>query len=224
MPPMFSEGKVKEVGPVHVNLNVKNIPDELKARDRWVLWKAESPEGRGGGEGEKKPTKIPYSLRGRRARVNDPQTWGSFEQCYARYSKNSKYDGIGFVFSSDDDIIGIDLDHCRDVASGQIKPRERKIITDLNSYAEVSVSGTGIHIILRGKILGRSRRRDGVEMYDAGRFFVMTGEHVDGTPLTVERRQRELNELYKEIFSDTEKSHNHNLNRKQRAKKAKRIS
>jgi putative DNA primase/helicase len=189
-----------------VNVNIKDIPDDLKARDKWVLWKAESPEG---GD-EKKPTKIPYSLRGRRARVNDPQTWGSFEQCYARYSKNSRYDGIGFVFSSDDDIIGIDLDHCRDVASGQITPRARKIITDLNSYAEVSVSGAGVHIILKGKIPGRSRRRGGIEMYDSGRFFVMTGEHVDGTPLTVERRQHELNELYKEIFPDTKEFRDHN--------------
>lgn len=89
--------------------------------------------------------------------MNDPQTWEPFEQCYARYSKDSKYDGIGFVFSSDDDIIGIDLDHCRDAASGQITPEARKIITDTNSYAEVSVSGTGVHIILKGKIPGRSR-------------------------------------------------------------------
>ena len=194
---------------MRVNVNVKNIPDELKARDRWVLWKAESPDG--GGGGEKKLTKVPYSLRGKRARVNDPRTWGSFEQCYAHYSKNDRYSGIGFVFSSEDDIIGIDLDHCRDAVSGQITAHAWKIITDTNSYAEVSVSGTGVHIILKGKIPGRSRRRGSIEMYDGGRFFVMTGEHVDGTPRTVERRQGELDELYKEIFPDAEESHNHNV-------------
>ena len=58
-------------------------------------------------------------------------------------------------------------------------------------------------------------------MYDTGRFFVMTGEHVDGTSSTVERRQRELNELYTELFPDAEESHNHNHNRKQRTKGAK---
>jgi putative DNA primase/helicase len=200
-------------------VNVKDIPDELKARDRWVLWKAESPKGEG--KGEKKPTKIPYSLRGRRARVNDPQTWGSFERCYARYSKDNRYDGIGFVFLCDDDIIGMDLDHCRDAASGQITPEARKIITNTNSYAEVSVSGTGVHIILKGKIPGRSRRRGGIEMYDGGRFFVMTGEHVDGTPRTVEHRQRELNALYTEVFADTEELRDHNPGREQRAKRAK---
>ena len=47
-------------------------------------------------------------------------------------------------------------------------------------------------------------------MYDGGRFFVMTGEHVAGTPRTVERRQGELDELYKEIFPDAEESHDHN--------------
>jgi len=139
--------------------------------------------------------------------VNDPQTWGSFEKCYARYSKNNRYDGIGFVFSSDDDIIGIDLDHCRDAASGQITTQAQKIITDTRSYAEVSVSGKGVHIILKGEIPGRSRRRGDIEMYDAGRFFVMTGEHVGGTPYTVERRQDELNKLYKEVFPSLTSQH-----------------
>jgi len=39
-----------------MNVNIKNIPDELKARDTWVLWKAESREGED--KDEKKPTKV----------------------------------------------------------------------------------------------------------------------------------------------------------------------
>ena len=169
----------------------KNIPEELKARDRGVLWKAELREG------EEKPTKVPYSPHGGKAKANDPLTWGTFAQCYTLYSQDSEvYGGIGFVFSSDDDIAGMDIDLCRVSATGQIEPWAWKIITALDSYTEVSNSGTGVHIIFKGKIPGSLRRKGHIEVYESGRFFVMTGNHLEGTPQTVEHRQDALNARY----------------------------
>lgn len=45
----------------------------------------------------------------------------------------------------------------------------------LKSYAEVSPSGNGIHIILKGKVPGNRKRKGNIEMYDEGRFFTVTG-------------------------------------------------
>lgn len=53
---------------------------------------------------------------------------------------------VGFVFTRDDPFVGIDLDHCRDPETGKIKPWALEIVAKLNSYSEVSPSGTGLHI------------------------------------------------------------------------------
>jgi putative DNA primase/helicase len=51
-----------------------------------------------------------------------------------------------------------------------------EFIEMMGSYAEYSVSGTGIHIIAKGKLPVGGRRKGNVEMYDSGRFFAMTGD------------------------------------------------
>jgi putative DNA primase/helicase len=97
------------------------------------------------------------------------------------------YDGIGFVFSSGDPYVGIDLDKCRVPETGEIALWAQKIIDRVcEGYSEVSPSGTGVHIIVEGVVRdgGRSRRKvhlDGkvvgeIEMYSSGRFFTITGE------------------------------------------------
>jgi hypothetical protein len=66
----------------------------------------------------------------------------------------------------------------------------------LDSYAETSVSGTGVHVIVRANLNGHQRRRNGpVEVYDAGRYFVMTGVPVPGSRPTIEERQHELEQV-----------------------------
>ena len=67
------------------------------------------------------------------------------------------------------------------------------ILLQLDSYAETSVSGNGIHIIVKASLNGRRRNRRGpFEVYEAGRYFVVTGDHIKGTPATIEERQAEL--------------------------------
>lgn len=50
-----------------------NIPDELKILPQWVLWKAETREG--------KITKPPYKPQGGFANSTDPLTWSTFDAC-----------------------------------------------------------------------------------------------------------------------------------------------
>lgn len=50
-----------------------------------------------------------------------------------------------------------------------------EFIHELQSYSEISQSGKGIHIICKGNLPKNGRRKGNVEMYETGRFFVMTG-------------------------------------------------
>ena len=164
----------------------ERIPAELKERPQWVTWRVEIRDG--------KPTKVPYrpefiykDSRGKpknqptRASATDLATWGSFEDAFEAYDGDgygpSGYDGIGFVFSSGDPYTGLDLDKVVDPETGEIKPEAKEIMDSLDGYQEFSPSGTGVHIIVRGKIPpGYKNRAAGwIEVYSQDRFFTMSG-------------------------------------------------
>jgi primase-polymerase (primpol)-like protein len=154
----------QEAGPQQTEL-LQNIPDEMRQRPQWLVWKLEERDG--------KPTKVPYIAGGvGRASSTDSLTWRSFEEA-AQALGTGRYNGVGFVFSSGDPFAGIDLDDCRDPETGEIKEWAEKIIEAFGGYAEVSQSGTGVHIIVRGK--GPNKKRKRVEAYSSGRYFAMTG-------------------------------------------------
>lgn len=143
------------------------IPAELLDLPQWVTWRMELADG--------KPTKVPYSpATGHKASTTDPGTWGSYEQAvWAAASRG--HAGVGFVFSADDPYVGVDLDHCRDPDTGAVEAWALEIVRRLDSYTEVSQSGTGLHIIVRGELPPRGRKKGPIEMYMSGRFFCMTG-------------------------------------------------
>ncbi len=128
------------------------------------------------------------------ASTTDPSTWAPLEAVLFVVG----FDGIGYVFSVDDPYCGIDLDHCRN-GSGLV-PDAAVLVLKLDSYSEWSPSGKGAHVLVRARVPGPRRRKGQVEMYDAGRFFAMTGDHIEGTPTTVEERQAELEAIYAAIF------------------------
>ncbi len=112
-------------------------------------------------------------------------------------------DGIGFVFSKDDPYTGIDLDGCYDPEANVLDPWAQKIITRLNTYTELSPSGTGVHLIIKGQLPGKGRRKGPIEVYSEGRYFTMTGARLDGTPACIADRSAELETLYQGLFADT---------------------
>ncbi len=155
----------QEAGPRQTELLLDNIPEELRRRPQWVAWKLEQRDG--------KPTKVPYIAHGvGRADTTDLMTWRTFEQAVTAL-ETGRYDGVGFVFSSGDPYAGIDLDDCRDPATGELEAWAEKIVEEFGGYAEVSQSGAGVHIIVRGK--APDTRRGQVEAYSTKRFFTMTG-------------------------------------------------
>jgi putative DNA primase/helicase len=118
--------------------------------------------------------KVPYIAGGvGRASSTDSLTWRTFEEA-VQALEAGRYDGVGFVFSSGDPFAGIDLDHCRDPETGELESWAEKIVKAFGGYAEASPSGTGVHIVVRGKAPNKKRGR--VEAYSSERFFTVTGE------------------------------------------------
>ena len=134
---------------------IDNIPAELKDVAQWVCWQGAD--------------KIPKNPRnGKNAKSNDPKTWGTFAQA-VKACETFGFDGLGFEFAPP--YFGVDLDHCMDKTDFV-----DEFVETLQSYAEISKSGNGIHIICKGKLPEGSRRKGGVEMYSEGRYFICTGD------------------------------------------------
>lgn len=114
-------------------------------------------------------------MTGGLAMSNNPQTWSDYGTAVR---EAAKYSGIGFMFSGSG-FFGVDIDDCRDAVEdyndGGTDNIVHEFIYGLCSYAELSQSGNGIHIICNGSLPNGARRRGKVEMYDKGRFFIMTG-------------------------------------------------
>ena len=153
---------------------IENIPGQLSERPQWVCWRLEEREG--------KPTKVPYVPgTDRRASSIDLMTWATFSEACAAYKSGNPlaYHGLGFVFSSADPFVGIDLDGCRDPDGGEVATWAQHIISRVQEgYVEVSPSGTGIHVIVEGTVRGGGLRRGKVEMYGRDRFFTITGKRL----------------------------------------------
>jgi primase-polymerase (primpol)-like protein len=170
--------------------------DELAQRCQWVPWQYETRSGR--------PTKVPYSPRTwERANVNDRSQWTGYEEA-RRFQLENAMAGVGFVFCGDDPFTGVDLDRCRDPETGQLESSAERIIRLLDSYAEVSPSGTGVKTWVRATFRGDRHRTGNIEMYDHSRYFTVTGQHLPGTPTTIEDRQTQLDDLYRGLFGSRE--------------------
>ncbi|GAB6157878.1 hypothetical protein JCM39194_10780 [Desulfotomaculum varum] len=175
-----------------MKLELERLPQELKEQKCWICWRLE-PKG----EGEK-PDKIPYNpITGRKAMSNNPATWGSFQQAVKALEKYG-FSGIGFVFSKANAYVGVDIDNCRNPETGELTAEAQEIVDILSSYTEISPSGRGIHIIVKGELpkSGRKNSRTGVEMYESGRYFTMTGNRLPGTPSEVAERTEALQEVH----------------------------
>lgn len=177
--------------PQAIPVQAENIPAEIKSTIQWCTWKYASRNG--------KRSKIPLQVDGTAARSNTPSTWTDFATALSIYSNpRSRVDGIGFMFRPP--FTGVDLDGCRDPKTGKIDPGAQEIVSALNSYTEISPSGTGLHVFAIGSLPPGRRKKGKFEIYDSGRCFTVTGARLDGTPATIENRESEIRALHARIF------------------------
>jgi hypothetical protein len=175
------------------------IPQELRALPQWV-----------GAQ-----DKIPLRPKdGGSASVTDPSTWGTFDQAIVGLELNL-FTHIGFVFTSDDPYVFIDLDAPKD-GQRQLLPQDHPLyiehqkkcgtwIKAFGSYSEKSASGHGIHIIVKGK-LANAMKMPGTELYFTERYAIFTGDVVSALPIA--SRQDELDQIVQGIKAGAYKSSN----------------
>lgn len=174
-------------------MNIDEIPQSMKSQCRWICWK----EG-----------KIPVDANtGMNAKVNDSSTWATFEVALSAFIDNDDIMGLGFILG--DGFAGIDLDNHPD-ANGEYPMSDSnfriwadEVIKKMDSYAEWSPSGKGIHIIFKGKLPEGRKRNDkihDIEMYDNRRFFTVTGNKIYGND--VEEREEQAKEIWSKYVDD----------------------
>lgn len=162
----------------------ENIPEELKKLRCWVISCSD---------------KVPKNPRtGKNAMTTEPNTWGTFEEAINGLEKYH-YDQIGFVFDGKSGYFGVDLDHCVDNVD-----LCDEFVETLQSYAEYSKSGDGIHIICKGQLPSGSRRKNGIEMYDSGRYFICTGNIYNPKYRTVEECSNAIKVLHTKYLPSNE--------------------
>lgn len=182
----------------------QNIPNELRAYPHWVVWKHEQVDtGRW--------TKVPYHPSGYKASSTDPTQWVTFDAAVAAYGDGRQgYDGIGFVLNDANPFVFTDLDDpwgTKPDGSPKFpdpdaiyKVQQTVYARFAGTYAEISPSGRGLHIISLGVTpKGRKPEGTGMEMYGHARFMTMTGNVVNRLPIT--DQQDAITWLYNELGS-----------------------
>ena len=151
--------------------------------------------------------KIPFNpLSGKNAKSNDPGSCVNFRDAYAALDD---YDGVEVLLGNG--LCGIDLDHCIDPDTGRVDPEALQVVDTLNSYAEISPSGTGIHILARGEMpfTGRQGSRSAslqIEMYSESRFLTITGDAINDKPIA--DRTAEIKALADQYFPASDPNSN----------------
>jgi primase-polymerase (primpol)-like protein/KaiC/GvpD/RAD55 family RecA-like ATPase len=166
----------------------------MQSFKNWVAWKR-TPKPGGGS------SKPPFQAGGQNAKNNDPETWGDFNTLISAVEKYpQRFDGVGFVFSEDTGLTGVDLDHVIDPKTRKITAQfAHEVVNRLNSYTEISPND-GLHIIVKGEIPANGN--DGfigdvpkIEMYKTNLFLTVTGDVWEGKD-QIQTRNGELKWVY----------------------------
>ncbi|CAM3744732.1 VapE domain-containing protein [Bordetella tumulicola] len=128
-----------------------------------------------------KPIKAVTDSTGKIHSAHDPAVHMTFEDASTHAARLGC--GVGFVFGENDPFWFLDIDKCLQ-PDNTWSPLATTLCQALAGCAiEVSTSGTGLHIIGRGKLPDDHACKNtelGIELYDTGRFVALTGTNASG--------------------------------------------
>lgn len=164
-------------------LQIENIPAWLRENGRFVLRRG----------------KVPYTRHGRRANPTDERDGCTAAEAIATWEKApDRYDGIGVMIIPP--LVGIDLDHVIS-EERELSPLAEEVLGMVDTYAEVSPSGTGLHLLgLAPDMVAdptkylQKNSDAGVEVYFSKRYFTFTGD-----PL-VDSEVRDISDSVQEVM------------------------
>lgn len=195
-----NDGKKRGLSPQQRSQLENNVPKLLRDACGWVCWKFGVSD---------KSAKIPLDPKtGGLADINDTTTSGTLAEAM-NACRHFGADGVGYLMLPIDHLVGVDLDKCRDAATGKITSWAEEVIRRLNSYTEVTPSGRGVRVWVEGKWPYSNNCRSGlgenvdgkIEVYSRNRFFTVTGGHVEGTPTDINRNQAALDTIHKRFWN-----------------------
>ncbi|WP_165252967.1 phage/plasmid primase, P4 family [Paludisphaera soli] len=174
------------------------VPAELRRLPRWVVWRTIVRNG--------KATKVPFQVGGSAASTTDPATWTTFDAAAKAFREAApgRLDGLGFVFTGGDPYVGVDFDGCL-MDGGEIAGWAQLWLDRLRGgYMEVSPSGKGVKVWVRGKLSGGGSKRQvgegertAIEVYDEKRYFTVTGVALGRPDGAIPERQEVVDDLYR---------------------------
>lgn len=168
-------------------MSYRNIPEEMRAERAWVnVWNN---------------SKIPMQATVRKAASSVlPETWSNYIDAEINV-QHGYYDGLGYVFH-DTGLVGIDID--AGFEDGFLSLLAADIIGQCKSYTEKSRSGRGVHVLVKGCLPFKGRNnRQGVEIYQSSRFFIMTGKVLIYTEII--ENQEAIDYILEKYFPDAPK-------------------
>lgn len=185
----------RENKPEAIQPDYSTVPREIRKLRQWVMWRYDWSIKSNAW------AKVPYHPDEYRVSTTKAENWSTFETCLATFEQNKgKYDGIGFVFSKDDEYVGIDLDECveRKEDVFELTPFAANAVETLATYTEFSPSQTGLHFIGKAKIITSLKTKfagNDIEMYDRERYFTFTGLSWQENPLEIREIQAEADKI-----------------------------
>jgi len=167
----------------------EGVTDELKLDEAWVCC-----------DESKVPLVATASGAVYAASSTDPKTWRSYEDAYDAWHENEwSFAGVGRVIRDTEPLVGVDLDKCLDPDTGELTPWASRLLTRLDSYAEVSPSLTGVKVWVYAPSITRAHVKPGLEVYPRGRYFTVTGIAL-GVAKGIGTRDEELAAIIDEEF------------------------
>jgi len=179
---------------------VYNIPAELRAPTLWLQYYLKSDPK----HPDKKPGKCPC------VKYGTPEDRTANLRSLDHLMKRDKQAGFQRWVGKNEGFVFVDLDHVRNVDTGEVVPWAEQLIDQLDSYTEISASGTGFHIICKGTLPEdvEPRPDSKVEIYSGAsrpnKLIAMTGDIIDVFHKTIEPRQEQLDQLFKSVKNKTE--------------------
>jgi predicted P-loop ATPase len=176
------------------HFNPNGIPDYLKQRPQWIVWGKRSKKSQNALLQNGKLNRIPCEPRtGKVANYNDPSTWGTFNDAFLA-CQSGWYNGIGFMFTENDGLVGITLNDCFVPGTRILIPEAQKIVTRFGatfaeSFPSGDESGDGLHIYCFGSALrcGAYEQAPWIELYGKNisghisHYFCVTGNQFSAT-------------------------------------------
>lgn len=161
----------------------QQVPPGMRLLDQWIVYRCKEVERNGKMKTKKVPTAPEYGERGRTFAIDPTSTeFATDFETATEFAETAPVDGIGFLLTPEDDIVGLDFDDCFDEETGTIREWAYDIINDVDSFTEISPSGTGLHVYTYGELDPGYMNKNselGFEMYDEDRFFTVTGRSIE---------------------------------------------